>query len=142
MARKQFERMVEILEQQEYLQYGGVIPTSVLEEIIGIRYDPLSWEWRGPLLELKMAIEEKGFFCTQRNESCADLRIIPLEKMPDKVKSVIQCVLNRQKRVIKTMKNAKFELLEEQKRAEHLNAINRMLMVVNSDKSPLANIDY
>jgi len=142
MARKQFEQMVKQLDEQGYLQYASIIPTHVLENLLGMRYDPLSWEWRGPHLELKLAIEELGFFCTQRGESVGDLRILPLEKMPERVSQVISNILKRQKRVIKTMKNAQIELLEQEKQAEHLNAINKMLMVFNSSKSPLSDVNY
>ena len=142
MAGKSARNAAKILDEQGHINYGNTIPSNVIEALLGCKYDQHSGEWSGKSLQLKLAIEELGFFCTARGQTRGNLRVLPIDEMPKRVDAIINTLLVRQKRAMNTMKNANVELLERQTMDQHYNAIHRMSMMINSSKSALASVDY
>jgi hypothetical protein len=142
MASKRARNIVKTLDEQGHLNYGNTLPSHVVESLLECKYDQHSWEWIGKFLELKLAIEELGFFCTNRGQNRGNLRILTIDEMPKRIDSMIDTLILRQKRAINTMKNANVELQERHIMDQHYNAIHRLSMMLNSSKSALSSIDY
>jgi len=93
----QAKEAYEYLTSQNLIAYGEIIPSAVIQKLIGFTPDD-GWEFLGPYLQLKEHIESQGYFCTSSDCNKGGLRILPLEDMSDRVKSIQKRLFRRQKR--------------------------------------------
>lgn len=82
MTRNQLLECVRRLKAKGYVGYGRLVPCSVLEEVLGVEYAD-SWEWRGPLLELRTHLHDCGYFLSERGTDDGDIRFLSESEIPD-----------------------------------------------------------
>ena len=127
-SRADLKKAVEFLRASGFLKYGQTIPTKLIEDLIGMKADN-SWEWRGSYLSLKKAIEDEGFFCTQRGQYEQDLHIIKADSMWLHAK---KRELNRKKateRDLDIVQKTDINTLDDHARRLHLHQMNRLAII-------------
>lgn len=130
-----------ILHEAGHIKYGHTIEKETLENIIGLSYDPKSWEWIGALLQLKKYIEEQGYFCTQRKCPDGCMRIMHVHEMPHKVDNLQETIRRKQAHAINSMKHADTSELKDRERAEFYHELHKATLGLKALNSVLYNIN-
>lgn len=81
MRKRDLENAFEELKVRGCVGYGKKIPKKTLEEVLDIEYSE-DWDWTGPILQLRIFLEDKGYFVSQRGEAAGDIRFLHEREIP------------------------------------------------------------
>lgn len=82
MKKCEIIKKIQTLKFDGYIRYGGVIPVSILEGVLGVSFSD-GWEWRGPMLELRKGLTEMGYFVSERGCDDGDIRFLREDEIPE-----------------------------------------------------------
>ena len=133
------QKILEKLLERGFIDYGKRIPIRIIEEYIGGKIDE-GWNYRGPYLELKIKIEDMGYFLTSRGEFDGSFRILSLDEMSYRCDQTLKNVMNKQKHAVNVMRSASSENLQGKEREQFQLALQKAIMGMQSMKSVLYNI--
>ena len=130
---------VERMQKDGMIDYGQYLPTSILEKYLNVKFDG-TWEYLGPYLDLKEQIESLGYMCSARGCPAGSMRILNIDEMSEKAEKIRVSILNKQKRVIKSLTHADISLLNDNDRRSHERVTLKSTLSLQSMKSILAGI--
>lgn len=129
--------LYEILQQKGYIGYGKVLHISLLEELIGHKFEE-GWPFLGPYFQLKERLEEEGYFATSRQQYNNSLYILSVKDMHLKNDKNIKKAFDKSKKSVNTMKKADYHQLDIDDLEKHLHSLNKAINVLNSAKSAIS----
>lgn len=91
------EYIIEVLEEQGYLENGKTIPKELLENLLNTKAT-LDNSWNLAIMPLMDALKKKGFFSSIRKCPRGCLRILELKEYADKAKNGIVSSYKKQKK--------------------------------------------
>lgn len=127
------------LEENEYLEYGEIIPVDVFINLCGVPFSD-TWNFLGPFLDIKQIIEEEGYLCTTQGLAPGYLKIINMDEMPGRADRIFKTLSKKMKRLQKTMINAKIEEFDKHDLRKHLHITDKITAAVSSLNSILRDI--
>jgi hypothetical protein len=82
MNRAGLRETIEKMRDSGFLGYGKVIPRSFLEEVFDVPYSE-TWDWRGPVLQLREHLMDMGWFVSERGTDDGDIRFLTEQEIPE-----------------------------------------------------------
>ena len=132
-------RMFNWLQDNNYLDYGTVIPRDVLESLFRAKLED-GWEFLAPFLSMKMYLEEEGYMCTNENQKPGDLKIYDADEISTQVNRIVVNSFKRLRRAQKCMTNTKMENLSYTDMRKHLHENNKLQSILYSIKDKLKEL--
>lgn len=139
MKNSEIEQCLEYLRDWEYLEYGVTIPKSAFETLFKMDCSE-SWEFLGPLLEIREALTERGYLCTQRGLQFGDLKIYDVDEMLYHADRLFKNTGQRIKKLQKCMINSKSEEFNDRDFRHHMHMSNKINAGLNAMRSILSNL--
>jgi len=127
------------LQENNYLDYGVVIPRNVLETLFRAKLDD-GWDFLTPFLAMKMYLEEEGYMCTNENQNPGDLKIYDADEISIQVNRIVVNSFKRLRRAQKCMINTKMENLGYPEMKKHLHENNKLQSILYSIRDKLKEI--
>jgi len=131
-VKEMYQRLLE----DGQIYYGATISAESLYKLIEHKPED-GWPFLGPYLQLKELIEEDGHFCTSQGCPQGALRILPLERMTERVDSLQKVMIRRQKKAMKSMRQAAYSDLGDIEYRQHMHAMNKLAIGLHALKSVL-----
>jgi hypothetical protein len=139
MRREEKQKAFEYLEKNNYLEYGTHIPASVFERLIGVKCST-SWDFLGPLLEIREMIIENGYLCTQRDLEFGCIRIYGTEEFGRASDRLFNNLIMRMNKLKKCVVNTNLNDFNEKDATMHRHSSNKICSGMYALKSCLASI--
>jgi hypothetical protein len=127
------------LDKLGYINYGTLIPTEVMEKIIGEKFSN-DWNFLGPLLAIRQHIEGHGYLCTQRGIEDGSLMLVGTEDFAFHATRNFNKAMERMKRLQNCMINAKMNEFDSKDFKQYLHASNKINSGLNALNSVLNQI--
>lgn len=140
MKLEEKERIFNWLRENNYLDYGTIIPRKILENLFHAKIDD-GWEFLTPFLAMKMYLEEEGYMCTSENQAHGDLKIYDADEISTQVNRIVLNSFKRLRRAQRCMTNTKMENLEYPAMKKHLHENNKLQSILYSIKDKLRDIE-
>ncbi len=140
MKVEEKNKILNWLQENNYLEYGTVIPKEILETLFRARITD-EWDFRGPYLELKMLLEEEGFLCTTEDVPYGCLKIYDADEVALQITRIVAKCFKRLKRAQKCMVNTKMEELSYPDMKKHLHESNKLQSILYSIRDKLKDLD-
>lgn len=139
MKSREIDKCIESLERWGYLEYGVVIPASTFETLFETDCEK-SWDFLGPLLEIREELTERGFLCTQRDVEFGCLKIYGVDEMIYQADRLFKNTAKRIKKLQMCMCNTRVEEFNDREQKMHMHTSNKINAGLNAMRSILANI--
>jgi len=127
------------LVEQEYIDYGKIIPCEVFEEVFGIECKD-NWQFLGPFLDMKQFIEENGYMCTTQGLDLGYLRIYEAWEVSDRANMMFKNVIKKLKRLQGCLTSTNSSELSRNQFMKHMHSSNKITSGLNALMSNLTDI--
>jgi len=131
--------ILKLLEENNLLEYGRIIPRSVFEELFQATYDK-GWEFLGPFLSFKEYLEENGYLCSGESLEPGALRILDLNEMSIKSDRILKSVNRRIQKLQDCFAKAKIDVTNESELRKHLFQTSKITASLYSLQSSLNSV--
>ncbi len=139
MKYSEIEKAFNTLDKLGYINYGTLIPTDVMEKIVGEQFSN-EWSFLGPLLAIRKHIEENGYLCTQRGVEDGSLMLIATEDFAFHATKNFDKAMERMKRLQNCMIHAKMNDFDQKDFKQYLHASNKITSGLNALNSVINQI--
>lgn len=133
-------RIFDWLKDNNYLEYGTIIPREVLENLFRADFQD-GWEFLTPFLAMKMYLEEEGYMCTSENQDRGCLKIYDADEIATQVNRIVVNSFKRLRRAQKCMTNTKMENLGYPEMKKHLHENNKLQCILYSIRDKLKDLN-
>lgn len=139
MKNSEINRCIDTLKEWQYLEYGITIPKSAFVTLFKVDCSE-SWEFLGPLLEIREELTEMGYLCTQRDIEFGCLKIYDVDEMVFHADRLFKNAGQRIKKLQKCMSNTKIDEFSRKDLAKHMHVNDKINAGLNAMRSILANL--
>ncbi len=139
MKSTEIGKSYQVLVDSGYINYGTLIPTDVMEKIIGEKFSE-EWSFLGPLLAIRKHIEDNGYICTQRGQEDGSLKLVGIDEFAHYATNNFNKAMGKMKRLQKCVLHAKKDEFDSKNFKEYLHASNKISSSLNAMKSVLNSI--
>jgi hypothetical protein len=84
MNKKQLTDVVHHLKELGLVGYDIVIPVETMENVMNLTFTD-SWEWRGPMLQLRAYLTDLGYFLSERGLDSGSVRFLSEVEIPEHI---------------------------------------------------------
>lgn len=139
MKKSEVVEAIKFLEDNEYLEYGKIIPLTIVEKVIGEAYGN-NWNFLGKFLHLKMSIEEEGYLCRTEESLPGCIIIYNADEIAHKVNNIQKNMVRKLKRLQNCLLGTNVTQLNRRDYSKHLHLSSKVTAGLQSLKSVLSTI--
>lgn len=133
------QRAFEYLVNNNLIDYDQKIKREDFEKALEMPFNE-HISYMGPFLNLKMEIENNGFFCTTKDCNKGDLYVFPADFMTKRLKHIEKNTLKKKKRALNSMLNVDFSRLSENTRGIHLHTTHIYTLNIQQTRNLLHDL--
>jgi hypothetical protein len=139
MKNSDIDKCIEFLKDNNLLEYGTLIPKEVFESLFQTDCAQ-DWSFLGPLLELREALVERGYLCTQRGIEFGCIKIYDVDEMLQHSDKLFKNAGQRIKKLQKCLQSTKSQEFSDRDFRRHQLMSTKVNAGLHAMKSVLSSL--